>query len=87
MDYKKNKKAVALGYDSKQDSAPKVLATGKGLTAEKILEIAKENDVPLYEDTKLVENLINLDLSQEIPEELYKIISEVLVFIYSLDKS
>jgi len=79
------KKAVALKYDTQ--SVPKVAATGKGLTAENIIEKAKENDVPIVEDTSLVELLGKLDINQTIPEELYQAVAEVFAFIYKTDRS
>ena len=74
--------AVALHYDKDADIAPKIVAKGKGILAEKILELAKKNNIPIYEDPDLIEILSKLDLGQEIPPELYKLIAEVLVYIY-----
>ncbi len=79
-------KAIALKYNHNKDRAPKVIAKGKGEIAKKIIEIAKENKIPLYEDKGLAQVLEALDLNMEIPETLYKAIAEVLVFIYKLDK-
>jgi len=80
------KKAVALKYDRKVDDAPTVLAKGKGLIADQILSIAKKNGLPIYPDRDLVEALEALDLNIEIPEELYRAVAEVLVFIYDINK-
>ncbi|WP_163101480.1 EscU/YscU/HrcU family type III secretion system export apparatus switch protein [Peribacillus alkalitolerans] len=80
------KSAIALGYESSKDSAPKVLAKGKGKIAENILEIAKENGVTIQEDPSLVELLGKLEINQTIPEELYQAVAEVFAFIYKLDK-
>ncbi len=74
--------AVALHYDKDLDNAPKIVAKGKGVLAEKIIELARQNDIPVYEDSDLIEILSKLDLGQEIPPELYKLIAEVLVYIY-----
>lgn len=82
----KTKKAVALRYDQGKESAPRVVAAGKGYQAERILQVAKESQLPIYEDPNLVEMLSYLDLGSEIPEELYNMVAEVLVFVYSLDK-
>lgn len=84
---KETKKAVALSYKPGRNNAPKVVASGRGIVAEKIMEIARENDIPFYSDPQLVETLIKLDLSQEIPPELYRVIAEVLVFVYQMDRS
>ena len=81
----KQKKAVALKYNKDKDSAPKVVAKGKGYIAEKIIEAARENNVPLYEDKNLSQVLEALDLDTEIPPELYRAVAEVLAFIYKLN--
>jgi len=80
------KKAVALKYDRKIDDAPTVLAKGRGLIADQILSIAKKNGLPVYPDRDLVEALEALDLNIEIPEELYRAVAEVLVFVYDINK-
>jgi flagellar biosynthesis protein len=76
------KKAVALRYERYKDSAPKVVAKGKGVIAEKIIEVAKQHGVYLKEDPTLVEVLSGLELYEEIPEELYKVVAEIFVLIY-----
>jgi flagellar biosynthesis protein len=76
------KTAVAVTYEKEHDSAPKIVAKGKGAVAEKIIELAKKNGVPMHEDPDLVEVLSKLDLGQEIPPEMYKLIAEVLVYVY-----
>lgn len=81
----KNKKAVALSYKDEYN-APKVIAKGKGEIAEKILDLGKEKNIEIYEDKKLVEDLIKLDLHEEIPPELYEAVAKIILFVYSLDK-
>jgi flagellar biosynthesis protein len=76
------KKAAALRYTHDKDSAPRVVAKGSGVTAEKILQLAKEHNIPIKEDYNLVEVLSQLDLYQEIPPELYRAVAEILSFIY-----
>lgn len=83
MDYPK--KAVALKYDKDKDNAPKLVAKGKDYIAERIIEIAQENRVPIYPDKNLVQVLDALDLDFEIPSELYRAVAEVLVFIHDLN--
>ena len=83
----KTPKAVALRYDKDKDHAPKVIAKGRGEIAEKILEIAKAHNLPLYEDKNLVQILEALELETEIPPELYRAVAEVLSFIYRLNKT
>jgi flagellar biosynthesis protein len=81
----KSPKAVALKYDQKKDDAPRVIAKGRGEIAEKIIAVAKEHNVPLYEDKNLIQILEALDLETEIPAELYRAVAEVLAFIYRLN--
>lgn len=81
---KRIKKAVALGYDEGKNVAPKVLATGKGESAAKMISLAKEHGVPIKEDEDLVELLSKLDLGDEIPPNMYKAVAEVFAFIYQM---
>jgi flagellar biosynthesis protein len=80
-----DRKAVAIRFDVEKDKAPKILAIGKGSIAEEILRVADENKIPLYEDQHLANLLAKLQIEEEIPAELYKLIAEVLAFIYQLD--
>ena len=84
---KKNnsKQAIALQYDP-DDIAPRVLATGQGLVAEKILETAKDNDVPIHKDEQLAKTLLKLEVGDAIPPELYEVVAEILVFVDAMDK-
>lgn len=84
---RERRKAVALRYDAEQDAAPKVVASGSGLLAERILEIARANNVAIHEDPNLVAVLSKLDVDTEIPEELYRAVAEVLAFVYRLNQS
>lgn len=79
------KTAVALQYN-KGDDAPKVVASGKGAVAQRIIEKAKETDVPLYEDGKLAKTLSKLEIGDAIPQELYGVVAEILVFVDKMDK-
>lgn len=81
----KEKTAVALAYNP-GDDAPKILATGKGYIAERIIEEAKEHDVPFYKDDKLAETLSKLEIGDAIPPELYEVVAEILVFVDGMDK-
>lgn len=80
------RKAVALKYNPDLRSAPVVVAKGKGAVAEEILKRAAESGVPIQEDASLVEVLSKLDLEQEIPQELYQLVAEVLSFVYRSDR-
>ncbi|MCR5527424.1 MAG: EscU/YscU/HrcU family type III secretion system export apparatus switch protein [Lachnospiraceae bacterium] len=81
----RSKTAVAIAYDPK-DAAPTVIASGKGRVAEKIIEKAKESDVPVHRDDKLAETLSNLDIGDMIPPELYEVVAEILVFVDRMDR-
>ena len=81
----KPKKAAALRYDPKRDSAPKVVARGGGYVAEKIEALAREHHIPLHEDPNLVEVLEAMDVDTEIPPALYRAVAEVLAFVYRLN--
>lgn len=74
------KTAVALSYEA-GDQAPKILATGKGYVAEKIIDAAKEADVPVHKDEKLAATLSKLEIGDYIPKELYGVVAEILVFV------
>jgi flagellar biosynthesis protein len=76
--------AVALHYD--RTGAPRVLAKGKGAIGRKIIEVARAHDIPIEENEVLAGALSNVELGDEIPEELYKAVAEVLVFVLKLSK-
>ncbi|MGN0132655.1 MAG: EscU/YscU/HrcU family type III secretion system export apparatus switch protein [Lachnospiraceae bacterium] len=82
---KKPKQAIALEYDPSED-APKVIASGTGVLAEKIIEKAKEADVPIHRDDKLADTLSKLEIGDMIPPELYEVVAEILVFVDRMDK-
>lgn len=89
QDKKRNsslKKAVALKYDPAQHDAPVLAAKGSGYLAERILELAREHEIPVQEDAALVEVLSKLDLDRQIPPELYHLVAEILSFIYRADR-
>ncbi len=81
----KVKQAIALEYDP-SDEAPRVIASGKGVLAERIIEKARESDVPVHRDDKLADTLSRLDIGDSIPPELYEVVAEILVFVDSMDK-
>ncbi len=76
--------AVALKYDHEKDNAPVVTAKGARLTADQILKIAEEHNIPLYKDPELVQMLAKIPLGDEIPQELYLAVAEVIAFAYGL---
>ena len=81
----KPKQAIALEYDPAED-APKVIASGRGLLAERILEKAKEANVPIHKDTKLANTLSRLEIGEMIPPELYEVVAEILIFVDAMDR-
>jgi flagellar biosynthesis protein len=82
---KKVKQAIALEYNP-EEAAPRVIASGKGELAERIIEKAKEADVPVHRDDKLAETLSRLEIGDMIPPELYEVVAEILIFVDSMDK-
>lgn len=81
----KRKQAIALEYDP-EDMAPRVIASGTGQLAEKIIEKAKESAVPVHQDSKLADTLSRLEIGDMIPPELYEVVAEILVFVDAMDK-
>jgi flagellar biosynthesis protein len=79
----KPRRASALKYEGV--GAPKVVASGQGLIADRIVAAARSAGVAVREDAALVEALAGLDLGHEIPEDLYAAVAEALAWAYSLD--
>lgn len=84
-DKTKRKQAIALEYNP-EESAPKVIASGQGIMAEKIIEKAKDSNVPIHRDDKLADTLSRLEVGDMIPPELYEVVAEILVFVDAMDK-
>lgn len=78
------KSAVALAY-SQTDAAPRVVAKGRGLVAEQIIARAREHGVYVHESPELVSLLLQVDLDQRIPPQLYIAVAELLAWIYRLE--
>ncbi len=81
----RQKTAVAVAYEP-GERAPKIIATGKGYTAERIIEKAKEENIPFYRDDKLAKTLSKLEIGEMIPPELYEVVAEILVFVDDMEK-
>jgi len=79
------RRAIALGYEPEKDRAPRVLAKGLGEIAEAIIAIARKHGIQLYEDEALSRSLYALQIGQEIPEQFYVAVAEVLAYVYRLD--
>lgn len=82
---KRDRKAVALSYE-KGDSAPKVVASGNGYIADKIVDTAMAHNVPIHEDKELAETLSKIQIGDSIPPELYEVVAEILVFVQDMDR-
>lgn len=82
---KKVNQAIALEYDP-EDIAPRVIATGKGRLADKIIEEASKANIPVHADEQLAKTLSLLEVGDAIPEELYEVVAEILVFVDAMDK-
>lgn len=79
--------AIAIKYDADTMPAPRVVAKGQRLVAERIKEIARENDVPIVEDKPLAQAMYRqVEIDQEIPFDLYKAVAEILAYVYQLNK-
>jgi flagellar biosynthesis protein len=81
----KRQLAIALHYD--RTGAPRVIAKGKGPIGAKIIEVARAHDIPIEENELLAGALSNVEIGDEIPEDLYKAVAEVLIFVLRLTKS
>lgn len=79
------KQAVALSYNP-DENAPKIVASGKGILAEKIIEKAKEENIPVHQDQKLAGTLSKLEIGELIPPELYEAVAEILIFVDDMDQ-
>lgn len=78
----KSREAIALVYDG--DQAPTLTAKGEGDLAEQIIQLAMEYEVPIYENAELAKVLARLELGDQIPEELYRTIAEIIAFAWYL---
>jgi flagellar biosynthesis protein len=88
MDDKNTKKprtAVAIAYEPKE-AAPKVIASGRGYLADRIIEKAKEAEIPLHKDEQLASSLAKIEIGDTIPPELYEVVAEILVFVDKMDR-
>lgn len=77
--------AVALTYSGEGGGAPVVTALGRGLVAEKMLERAKEHNIPVVSDPVLSYALGQMDVGEEIPREFYEIVAQILVTVSRMD--
>ncbi len=78
-------KAAALKYDASTQRSPELLAKGEGEIAKKILNLAKEHDIAVFQNKELVHSLLNLDIHEEIPPRLYKAVAELFSWLMKVD--
>ncbi|UPT60645.1 flagellar biosynthesis protein FlhS [Geobacillus thermoleovorans] len=79
--------AAVIRYDESSGQSPMVVAQGSGHVAQKIIELAKQHHIPIQEDPLLVQNLLQLDLGDRIPPQLYAVIAEILILIQEFEKN
>ena len=80
------KTAAVIKYDREQGKAPTIVASGTGYVAQKIIEAAKKNNVYLQEDSTLIQNLLQIDLGDSIPPQLYEVIAEIFILLEKIDE-
>ncbi len=81
--YHKIQTAVALQYEKVKDEAPKIVASGQGELASKIIAIAKANNIPIQEHEELIDILSLVEINSHIPVEAYSAVAEILSLIYN----
>jgi flagellar biosynthesis protein len=81
-----NPKAVAMKYKAYEDHAPKVIAKGSGEIAKKIIQKAKEFDVSIFQNAELTDMLMNVEINEEVPAELYKAVVEVFIWLHKTEQ-
>jgi flagellar biosynthesis protein len=81
-----NTKAVALKHKAYEENATKVIAKGSGEIAKKIIQKAKEFDVPLFQNEELANMLLNVEVGEEIPPKMYEAAVEVFIWLYKLEE-
>lgn len=77
--------AAVIRYDSETDRAPVVVAQGRGAVADQIIAMAKQHDIPLQQDSSLIGTLIDMDLGDNIPPQMYSVIAEILLMLEEME--
>ncbi|WP_110112543.1 EscU/YscU/HrcU family type III secretion system export apparatus switch protein [Bacillus sp. CGMCC 1.16541] len=80
------KKAMMIRYEEHADQQPQVIAQATGLAAQQLMEQARQQEIPIEENMVLLHNLMDLDLGENVPPQLYAVIAEVLMFIQEIEK-
>ncbi|MBS4219325.1 EscU/YscU/HrcU family type III secretion system export apparatus switch protein [Bacillus sp. FJAT-49711] len=78
--------AAVIRYDESHDKAPQVVAHGTGAIATKIMELANEHGIMMQEDANLVGHLLDIDLGDNVPPQLYTVIAEILLLLEEMDR-
>lgn len=81
-----DKKVVAIKYKELRNDVPSVIAKGVGKIADKIIEIAKENNIPILKNTKVINELYSLDIPSDIPEDMYFIVAKIIAYTLKLNE-
>ena len=79
--------AAALQYDQERHEAPVIVAKGSSAVAERIIALAKKHDIPLQRDPELLQILMKLEINQEIPENVFHVVAEILAMVYKANKN
>ena len=79
--------AAVIKYDEESGKSPIVVAQGKGEVARQIIELAKQNNILMQEDSSLVAELLEMDLGENIPPQLYNVMAEILLLIEEMEKN
>lgn len=79
--------AAVIKYGDEQGKSPTVVAQGTGQVAEKIIELAKKNNVYLQEDSSLLQNLLDIDLGDSVPPQLYGVIAEIFILLEEIENN
>lgn len=79
--------AAVIRYDEGSGEEPKVVAHGRGSVAKKIMELAEEHNIPMEEDPGLLETLLDMDLGDSVPPQLYSVIAEILLLIEEIEEN
>lgn len=79
--------AAVIKYDKETGEVPTIVAQGTGRVAQKIIETAKENNIQLQEDTTLIHNLLQVDLGESVPPQLYEVIAEIFILLEKIDEN
>ncbi len=78
--------AAALQYDQERHEAPVIVAKGSSAVAEKIVALAEKHNIPLQRDPELLQILMKLEINQEIPENVFHAVAEVLAMVYKANR-